>query len=158
MWREKVLLPANAGPPLLAAFEAGQLAEFIAATPKGSDVQTACHLILEYAEPRDGFLVNYPVYASIEALPQPGSVRVLQKMRRTLLRQVKLEVAEVLTLRPLFPRLTQRLAENTPNSAICRRSFPRFRVPRFQPPNWHKSPRCRSVFARRCERGGIHSG
>ena len=36
---------------------------------------------------------------------------MLKKMRRTMLRQVKLDVAEVLALRSLFPKLAKRLGE-----------------------------------------------
>jgi hypothetical protein len=111
MRREKAILPSNAWRAILAALEAGQLEKFVANTPKGSDAQTACHLVLEYVEPHSGFVLDYPVYASVEALPEPGSARMFQKIRRTQLRQAKLEVAEVLILRPLFPKLAQRLAE-----------------------------------------------
>jgi hypothetical protein len=110
MRREKALLPATADTALQDALENGRLAEFVATAPKASNPQTSCRLLLEYAVPSDGSLLEYPVYASLQAQPETRPWHLLRNMRRTRMRQVKLETAEVLTLRPLFANLAQMLA------------------------------------------------
>jgi hypothetical protein len=111
MWREKAIFPADSEQAFQAALEAGTLAEFLTVTPAGGIAQNACRLILEYCAPSEGSLLDYPVYASyIKALPQSSIWNLLRNLRRTALRQVRLEPSEVLTLRSLFPQLAQLLA------------------------------------------------
>jgi hypothetical protein len=112
MRRDKALLLANSSKPFLDALENGKLAEFVAHTPPGSDAQTACHLILEYAVPGEGLVFHYPIYASLQEYsgPRPWHLPQWLPLPRTVLRQVELELGEVVALRPLFPRLSQLLA------------------------------------------------
>ncbi len=111
MRREKALLPGNSSKALQEALVTDKLAEFVAATPAGADAQSACRFILEYAAPSDGSPLDYPIYASIEA-PVTSFWRLMRRnmMGHTLLRQVRLEPAEVLAIQPLFPNLTRLLA------------------------------------------------
>jgi hypothetical protein len=101
MRQESALLPPQAGPGFREALEAGTLPEVVAATPPGGDPQKACRLTLEYADPNDGSPLDYPVYVSLN---DPGGARRRLGGRKAL-RQVELEPAEVLALRPLFPQL-----------------------------------------------------
>jgi len=110
MQREKALLPANSAEAFRDALEADRLAEFVGAVPPANDPQTACRLTVEYAIPPEGSPLEYPVYASLEAVPVTRPWHLVRNMRRTLLRQVKLEVGEALALRPLLPNLTRLLA------------------------------------------------
>jgi hypothetical protein len=109
MRREAALLPTNSSRNFCAALEADTLPEFVAGTLAGSAGQQAGRLILEYADPDDGSILTYLVYASLEDFPDPRPWYWPRQMRRTVLRQVELEPAEVLTLRPLFPELARRL-------------------------------------------------
>jgi hypothetical protein len=110
MRREKAYLPLDSDKAFLAALESGTLAEFLAVTPAGANEQNSCRLILEYAAPTEGSLLDYPVYASlIKGLPKTSLWQMLRNMRRTVLRQAQLHPSEVLTLRPLFPQLAQLL-------------------------------------------------
>jgi hypothetical protein len=115
MRRETALLPAPAGEGFCAAIETERLAEFVGNTPVGGDVQTSCRLTLEYAAPDEGVVLHYPAYAS---LARPTAIRpwhlLRDQARAMLLRQVELEPTEVLTLRPLFPKLAQLLATQHP--------------------------------------------
>jgi len=110
MHREKALLPPLSGLPLLDALETDRLAEFVASTRPGGDAQTACCFILEYATPADGSPLDYPVYTSVEGHDPHRPSRMSGNLRRTLLRQVELKPAEVLTVQPWFSDLAQRLA------------------------------------------------
>ncbi len=116
MRREKALIPGNAAEAFLEALSGDHLSEFLANTPPANDAQTACPLTFEYATPDAGSPLEYPVYASLGNVPVSGKFNItrlwslIRHPRRTLLRQAKLEVGEVLTLRPLFPNLTRLLA------------------------------------------------
>lgn len=109
--REKMLLRPETEQAFRDALEGDRLADFVATTTPGSDAQTCPGLLLEYATPNSGSLLEYPVYVSLEAPPRTRGWHLFRKGRGTRLRQVKLEIAEVLTLRPLFAGLTQTLAE-----------------------------------------------
>lgn len=109
--REKALLPPDADKPFRDALDGDRLAEFVATTTPGSDAQTCCSLLIEYATPSSGSPLEYPVYVSLEPPPRTRVWHLFRKGRGTQLRQVKLEIAETLTLRPLFAGLTQTLAE-----------------------------------------------
>lgn len=110
MRREKALLPVEANKPLVEALETGRLADFVAATPLASDAQTASRLIVEYATPSEGSPFDYPIYATFEAASKTRWWHKRNNSRRVLVRQVELALAEVLALRPLFPKLTGLLA------------------------------------------------
>lgn len=111
MKREIAYLPLYADDGFPTALASGKLAEFLAVTPAGANEQNSCKLILEYAEPKEGSLLNYPVYATLSRpLPTHSVGKMLSSKGRTVLRQVQLEPAEVLTLRPLFPELAKLLA------------------------------------------------
>ncbi len=110
MRREKALLPTSSMQALQDALETGSLAEFVAGTRASGDAQSSCRFIVEHAAPADGSPFDYPIYASLEAPPATRPWHLLRSMRRTLFRQVALQPAEVLALRPLFPHLTQLLA------------------------------------------------
>lgn len=116
MHREKALIPSSAADGFLQALSGDRLSEFLASTPPANDPQAACPLTIEYAKPDVGSPLEYPVYASLGNVPVSGRFNItrlwslIRHARRTLLRQAKLEVGEVLTLRPLFPNLTQLLA------------------------------------------------
>lgn len=116
MRREKALIPGNAAEAFLEALSGENLSEFLASMPPANDAQTACPLTIEYAIPDTGSPLEYPVFASLGNVPVSGKFNITRLWslarhpRRTLLRQAKLEVAEVLTLRPLFPELTRLLA------------------------------------------------
>jgi hypothetical protein len=111
MRRDVALFPPCSSARLCDALETGTLAEYLAGTPAGGDAQTSCRLILEYAAPAEGSAFDHPVYATIEDMPNPRPWYWPSRARRTMLRQVELEVAEVLTLRPLFSRMAQFLEE-----------------------------------------------
>ena len=108
--REKAFLPADAESVFRDSLEGDRLEDFIASTPPGSDAQTSWRLCLEYAVGATGSLLEHPVYVSLEAPTQAGPWHLLRNMGSKRLRQVKLEIAEVLTLRPLFANLSQQLA------------------------------------------------
>jgi hypothetical protein len=107
--RETALLSPQSGPGFPQAIETGTLPEFIAATPPVGDAQKACRLSLEYAEPDDGSVLEYPIYATLDDSPVSGRWFRARQLRRGRLRQVELEPAEVLALRPLFPYLSRLL-------------------------------------------------
>ena len=97
MRREKALLPASSMQALQDALETGSLVEFVAGARASGDPQSSCRFLVEHAAPTDGSPFDYPVYASLEA------------PRDTRFRQVALQPAEVLAIRPLFPRLAELL-------------------------------------------------
>src|SRR5260370_22352425 len=103
------MLPPQSGQALQNAFETGQLEEFVAKSPPGGDAMTACKLTLEYAQPDDDSPLSYPIYATIEDLPTKKAWYWPKQARRTYVRQAALTTSEVLTLRPLFPKLARLL-------------------------------------------------
>jgi hypothetical protein len=107
MHRETAVLPPFCSEPLLHALRSGQLEEFVARQRPGGDAQAACRFILEYAVPTDDTPLAYPIYASIKDLSNEKSMFRPRRVPRTYLRQVALTTPEVLTLRPLFPRLAR---------------------------------------------------
>lgn len=109
--REKMLLRPEDVEDFRESLEEDGLADFAATTTAGSDAQTCGNLLLEYATPSSGSLLELPVYASLEGPPRARVWHVFRKDRGSQVRQVKLEIAEVLTLRPLFAGLNQALAE-----------------------------------------------
>jgi hypothetical protein len=109
MRQETALLPSNAGPGFLAAFDAGTLAQYAAATPLSALNQAPCRLILEYAVPGDGSAFDFPIYATFKESCTPSSSGKFRYFPPTPLKQVELEPAEVLALRPLFPNMTRLL-------------------------------------------------
>src|SRR5262249_15449753 len=105
------LWPAGVGPAFRDALDARRLADFVAATPAGGDMQMSAQLALEYAAPSDDSPLRYPVYATLEDFPQERPWYRPRALRSALFKQVELEPVEVLALRPRFPELT-RLLEN----------------------------------------------
>jgi hypothetical protein len=116
LWLQQchVTLPNYCGYAAITAIESGTLAQFVANIPKKSEAKTNSILAIEYVESNAYQILDYPVYLSIRAIPKPGTARVFSEIHRTQLRQLRLDVAEVLTLRPLFPRLAERLAAQYP--------------------------------------------
>ncbi|MCI0381338.1 MAG: hypothetical protein L0215_27455 [Gemmataceae bacterium] len=116
MRQDVALLPAHRGPELRDAIEDGRLSEFLAGITPASDAQLSARLILEYADdsPRsseeESAILHYPIYLSVEDFPAERPWYRPRRLRNTLIRQVELETAEVLALRPLFPELARRLA------------------------------------------------
>ncbi|MHB8901293.1 MAG: hypothetical protein ACYC6Y_21295, partial [Thermoguttaceae bacterium] len=108
--REKILLQPGDDEDFRESLADGELVHFVASTRAGSDAQTCGSLVLEYAVPGDGSVLEYPVYASLEAAPRARARQVFGLGRGSRLRQVKLEIAEVLTLRPMYSGLSQLLA------------------------------------------------
>jgi hypothetical protein len=105
MEQETALLAPFSSEALLQALHAGQLDDFVARNRPGGDLQAACRLILEYAVPTDDTPLAYPIYASIKDQSSEKSMLRPGRVPRTHLRQVAVTTAEVLTLRPLFPKL-----------------------------------------------------
>lgn len=126
MQREISHLPPYSSPAAIGAFDSEQKLEHFAKTAiAGGDPQTACRLILEYAPPTDGSALKYPVYLTIEDLPNPKPKLWPGRLRRTLVRQAVLSLPEVIALRPLFPVLTRLLGtqhaelRDTPVAALA---------------------------------------
>jgi hypothetical protein len=109
MRQETALLAPHASTNFLAALDNDTLPQFVAQTSAGNDPQTSSRLILEYAVPETGSPLEFPLYASFEDLPVAPPWYRPRLLRRTFVRQVELEWAEVLALRPLFPKLTRLL-------------------------------------------------
>ena len=82
--------------------------ELLAALREGGVVQMGCVCVLEYAEGAYFSLLDHPVYLTLSEMAVPKGKRTAPKMGR-LLKQVLLEPAEVVALRPLFPRLNRLL-------------------------------------------------
>jgi hypothetical protein len=114
MKREQALLPPEFTPDFVNALEAGRLAEFVAAAPRGSDPASGGLLVLEYVGHASGPALDYPVYASAEDFDLSRWFPPLRRTRRTTLRQVELEPSEVLELRPRFPELARILEVQHP--------------------------------------------
>jgi hypothetical protein len=109
MQQEKALLAPYSSTNFRGALDSDTMPQFVAQTSAGSDPQTASRLILEYAKPESGSALEFPIYASFEDFPQPRPWYRPRHLRRTFVRQVELELAEVLALRPLFPKMAQLL-------------------------------------------------
>lgn len=109
MQREIALLAPNGRGSFGVALRSGTLPLFVAQSVRGNDAQTSSRLILEYAEPATGSPVEFPIYASFEDFPLRRSWFRPRHLRRTEVQQVELELAEVMALRPLFPKLTKLL-------------------------------------------------
>ncbi len=109
MRREKALLPASSIQALQDALETGSLVEFVAGARASGAPQSSCRFIVEHAAPTDGSPFDYPVYASLEAPRATRLWHLHRNLRRTRFRQVALQPAEVLAIRPLFPRLAELL-------------------------------------------------
>jgi hypothetical protein len=109
MRQETALLVPHSSTNFLAALDKDTLPQFVAQTSAGNDPQTSSRLILEYAVPKTGSPLEFPLYASFEDLPVAPPWYRPRLLRRTFVRQVELELAEVLALRPLFPKLTRLL-------------------------------------------------
>jgi hypothetical protein len=103
------LLTPHSSTNFLAALNTDTLPQFVAQTSVSSDLQTANRLILEYAVPETGSPLEFPLYATFEELPVAPPWYQPRLLRRTVVRQVELELAEVLALRPFFPKLTRLL-------------------------------------------------
>src|SRR5262245_19337548 len=88
MRRDTVLLPVSSGAHLADAIESGKLLDFVAATPRVSDNQMSCKLLLEYAQPDEGSPLDYPIYASVEDFPPTRAWYRPKSLRTGLLRQV----------------------------------------------------------------------
>lgn len=114
MRREKALLPAEHCGAFPEALESGRLGDFVANAPPAGDPQAACRFIVEYTVPSGGSPFDYPIYASLHAPPGTRPWHLLRNMRRTSLRQVRLEPVEVLELQPLFPKLAAMLSSRHP--------------------------------------------
>lgn len=102
MRRDTAMLAPHSVANFRAALDTDTLPQFVANTAASNDPQTASRLILEYAVPETGSALEFPIYASFEDCPR-------RRLRRTVIRQVELELAEVLALRPLFPKMTRLL-------------------------------------------------
>ncbi|HEY7326847.1 MAG TPA: hypothetical protein VH592_04365 [Gemmataceae bacterium] len=109
MQQDKALLAPHSSTKFHTALDTDTLSQFVAQTAAGSDQQTASRLILEYAVPETGSAFEFPIYASFEDLPVPRPWYRPRQLRRTFVRQVELELAEILALRPLFPKLARLL-------------------------------------------------
>jgi hypothetical protein len=107
MIRNIAYFPEHSADGLYQAFETGQLPGFLEKTPQATESQSACRLMLEYAQPSDRSPASYPIYGSIDALPNPKPWYWPKKVRRMYLRQLELQPSEVLTLLPLFPKLAR---------------------------------------------------
>jgi hypothetical protein len=113
MERESTIWPADRGDALQAALETGKLVEFVATTPPGSG-RFGCRLTLEYTAPAKGSPFDYPIYATLRDQPKSAPWYRPRLISRTLLRQVAMKPGEVLSLKPLFPKLARLLAERHP--------------------------------------------
>jgi hypothetical protein len=109
MEKEIALFPTYSAPVIREAFGTGKLEEFVARSPAGGDAQTGCRLILEYAQPREESPVSYPIYASLEDMPVKKPWYWPRAYRQSFLRQIVVTMPELLTLRPLFPKLARLL-------------------------------------------------
>jgi hypothetical protein len=109
MEQETALLAPFSSEPLLQALQRGQLEEFVARNRPGGDPRAACRLILEYVVPTDDTPLSYPIYATIKDQSPEKSMLRPGRWPRTYLRQAVLTMAEVLSLRPLFPKLAHYL-------------------------------------------------
>ena len=109
MQRDAALLARHASTRFRDALDNATLPQFVAQTAAGGDPQTASRLLLEYAVPENGSPLEFPIYASFEDFPSPKPWYRPRHLRRTFVRQVELELAEVMALRPLFSKLAQLL-------------------------------------------------
>jgi hypothetical protein len=124
MRRETAMLPPLCGPAVRELLLDGDLDHFVdtyivrgpdglVEATKGPTVktaQTACKLIVEYAAPDDNAVLSHAVYVSVDDRPRPKPWYLHKNARRVMLRQLKLETQEVLTISPLFPKLGGMLA------------------------------------------------
>jgi hypothetical protein len=110
MEQETALLAPFSSEPFLQALQSGQLDDFVARNRPGGDPQAACRLILEYAVPTDDTPLSHPIYVTVKDQSAKKSMFRPGRLPRTCLRQAALTTAEVLTLRPLFPKLAHFLA------------------------------------------------
>jgi hypothetical protein len=130
MQREIALLAPHSNTNFRAALDNGTMSQFVAQISPGNDVQTASRLILEYAVPESGSALEFPIYATFEDFPLRRPWYRPRQWRRTFVRQVELELAEVMALRPFFPKLTRLL--ETQHSEL--REFPAEVLPAPSPP------------------------
>lgn len=109
--QEKALLPAWSHGGFRAALDSGKLPQFAAAVAgRGTPPpRIASRFILEYAVPESGSPLDFPIYASFQDFPLPRPWYWTGNLRRTLIRQVELDQAEVMAMRPLFPKLAHLL-------------------------------------------------
>ena len=107
----------RSGPSFLAALEGGKLAEFVANAPAGGNPRACCRLTVEYAAPAGESPLKYPVYATITDVPLKSAMFRPDWIPTTLLRQVALEPAEVLALRPVCAEMAKLLAIAHPELA-----------------------------------------
>lgn len=109
MQKEKALLAPYSFADFRTDLDEGTLPQFVAKNPAGHAPQTPSRLILEYLVPKTRSPLKFPVYISLEDFPLPRPWYLPGMARRTLVRQVELEPAEVMSLRPLFPKLKRLL-------------------------------------------------
>jgi hypothetical protein len=91
---------------LLAAWEAGELAQALRDAPPASQQQISCRFVVEWFDDPAASPLEHPVYASLEDHYQTWG---LQTLRYVVVRQVELTTAEALSLRAFLPKLATKL-------------------------------------------------
>lgn len=114
MRREKITWAAGSGPRFVEVLASDKLAEFVARASAGGNQKICCRLTVEYAAPDSGVTLTYPVFATLTDVPVKPAWFRPNWIPTSLLRQVALETAEVLVLRPLLPQLAKLLETQHP--------------------------------------------
>jgi hypothetical protein len=111
MQRDVALFPALSGPEIRRSLGTVMLEDFLARNPPANQASTACHLVVEYAHAAHASPLAYPLYATIEDFPSKRPWYSPRGWRRTILRQERLSMDDVLALCPYFPKLAGALGE-----------------------------------------------